>query len=224
MSLIEDASAALAPHTRHLADHLVGTIREQGGRIEEELRELRQQSDLGRPDTGDIFKFFIIRRQVVLGVAGEQIPLNLVSGVPNDDPGPTLGEVWLIESICTNGLPPKSPGFTIRTNTGRLIFAVVPEGMGNESISGSVILLQGETLVMEPSATGLFDFTISVLLRKYPRRQPDAGYGVSEEHYEDQSRTQEHERERDFPGHSYVPESDYQGLTDPIGQLDADLP
>lgn len=224
MSFIDEASRAAAPHTRHITDQVCATIDSQGAKIESSIREVLQRSDLGRPDTGDVFKFFIIRREVIVGTVGEQIPLNLVSGVPNDDPGPTLGEIWAIQSICVNGLPTKSPGFTIRTNTGRLIFAVVPEGMGNESVSGSVVLLQGEALVMEPRATGVFDFTLSVLLRKYRRPAPDAGYGVSEEHYEQQSRTQEHEPENDFPGHSYVPVEDYQGLTDPIGQQESALP
>ena len=217
MSLMEDASRALAPHTRHLTD----TLAYHGDRIYEQLSELHQVSDVGRPDTGDVFKFLIVAKKKL---PLEIVPLNLITGVQNDEAGPSLGEIWLIQSLVSSGSVPKSPQFNIRTNTGRLLFASNTEGNSNEKYGGDVILLQGELLVFEPSAEGIFDFTISVVLRKRSRQKPDAGYGVSEEHYEDQSRTQEHERERDFPGHSYVPKGDYQGLTDPIGQLDATLP
>jgi hypothetical protein len=200
MSLIDDASSALAPHTRHLSD----TVAHHGKKIVEQLNELRRESDVGRPDTGDRFKFFIVRKKL----PAEPVPINLATQVPNDDPGPTLGEVWLVQSICVNGQPPKSPGFAIRTNTGRLLFAVVPEGMGNETTGGSVVLLQGEVIIFEPLLEGTFDFTLSVILRKASRQTPDGGHGISEEHYERSSRAFEHEPERDFAGHSYVPQAD----------------
>lgn len=216
--LVDGGSKALVPHTERIGHHIDNAQKAQTARLAEVIRELRQQSDLGRPDTGDAFKFFIVRRQVTLGTAGEQIPINLVTNVPNDDSGPTLGEIWAIQAICVNGLPNKSPGFSVRTNTGRLLFAVVAEGMGNESVSGTIILLQGETIVFEPLATGVFDFTLTVLLRKYRRQSPDAGAGVSQEHYEGASRTQEHEPERDFPGHSYVPtDEEFVGVTQDYG-------
>jgi len=201
MSLIDDASNALSPHTRHLTD----TVAYHGERITSCLEDIRkQQSDVGRPDTGDVFKFFIVKAKL----AKENVPINLATNVVNDDPGPTIGEVWLMQSICVNGLALKSPGFNLRTNTGRLLFAVVPEGMGNESVGGDVVLLQGETIIFEPTAEGSYDFTISVILRKAPRAIPSSEWGgLQNEHYERDSRAFEHEPERDFPGHSYVPEA-----------------
>jgi hypothetical protein len=216
MSLMEDASRALAPHTRHLTD----TLQYHGDRIYQQLSELNQESDVGRPDTGNAFKFIIVRKKL----PAEAQPLNLITGLQNDEAGPSLGEWWLLQSLVTAGAVPKSPQYNIRTNTGRLIYASNAEANDNQKYGGDVVLLQGEIFVFEPAAEGVFDFTMSVVLRKMPRQQPDAGYGVSEEHYEDQSRTQEHERERDFPGHSYVPVEDYAGLTDPQGQLETHLP
>lgn len=217
MSFIEDASNALAPHTRHLTN----SLNYHGARLDQKLSELVQLSDLGRPDTGNVFKFLIVQRKKL---PLETVPLNLITGIQNDEAGPSLGEIWLLQSLVSSGSTPKSPQFNIRTNTGRLIYASSTEGNSNEKYGGDIILLQGEVLIFEPSAEGVFDFTISVILRKMPRQRPDAGYGVSEEYYEGQSRTQEHEPERDFPGHSYVPAGDYQGLTDPLGQLQVDLP
>lgn len=205
MSLIEDASRALAPHTRHLSDAI-------GSRLEEvvtNLREIRQQSDLGRPDTGDVFKHFIVRREIAGPFNG---PLNLATNVPNDDPGPALGEDWMIQSICVNGVPNLTPAFTIRTNTGRLIFSVLKEGMGCETPGGDIVLKQGENLVLEAPTTGVYDFTLTVLMRKYRRQRPDAGYGTSNEHYEEHVRTQEHETGREFPSQGYEPEGDYVGI------------
>jgi hypothetical protein len=196
MSLIQDASGALTPHTKYLA----GIIDVHGARIVERLDEIAQASDVGRPDTGDDFKFLIVNSKLP---ALNQTFDNIVGG--HDAGGPGLGEIWMVQSICVNGQPNKSPGFAIRTNTGRLIFAVTPEGMGNETTSGSVILLQGEVLIFEPLLEGVFDFTITVVQRKFPRQEADAGFGVSEEHYEQGSRAFEHESERDFPGHSFVP-------------------
>jgi|SRR5208283_852007 len=207
MSLIDDASAALAPHTRHLTD----TLAYHGTRISEQLSELSQTSDVGRPDTGDPFKFLIVAKKKL---PPETVPLNLITGIVNDEAGPALGEIWLLQSLVSSGSVPKSPQFNIRTNTGRLLFASNAEGNSNEKYGGDVVLLQGEIFVFEPAAEGIFDFTISVILRKLPRQHADAGYGVSEEHYEQQSRTQEHERERDFPGHAYEPVEDYVGVTD----------
>jgi hypothetical protein len=195
MNFIDDASKALEPHTKHIA----GIISANGAKIIERLDEIAQTSDVGRPDTGDDFKFLIVNKKI----AAATQPFDTIIG--GGDSGPTLGEIWMVQSICVNGLPNKSPGFAIRTNTGRLIFAVMAEGMGNETTSGSIILLQGEYLIFEPLAEGVFDFTITVVQRKFPRQEPDAGFGVSEEHYEQGSHAFEHESERDFPGHSHVP-------------------
>lgn len=183
MSLIEQLSAALSPHTRHLADTASAHLTNITGL----LREIRQQSDLGRADTGDTFKFIIRNGQI---------------NVTERLEGPTLGEIWSVQSICVNGHTKKSPGFTVRTNTGRLIFACLPESMGNEGVGGDVVMLQGEELIFEPEAAGQFDFTIGVLLRKYPRQQPDAGAGVSESAYENRFRG-EHEPERVLPAFLY---------------------
>jgi len=196
MSLMEDASKQLAPHTKHLGS----VIDRHGIAITQRLNELAQASDIGRPDTADDFKFLTVKKKLP---AEAQTFDNIIGG--SDDGGPTLGEIWMLQSVCVNGQPNKSPGFAIRTNTGRLILAVVPEGMGNENIGGDVILLQGEILVFEPLAEGVFDFTITVVQRKFPRQAPDAGWGVSQEQYEEIPRSIQHEPDRDFPSQGYVP-------------------
>jgi hypothetical protein len=196
MSLMEDASKQLAPHTKHLGS----VINRHGIAITQRLDELAQASDIGRPDTDDKFKFLTVRGKLPFEA---QTFDNLVGG--SDDGGPTLGEIWMLQSICVNGQPNKSPGFTIRTNTGRLIMAVVPEGMGNENIGGDVVLLQGEILIFEPLAEGVFDFTVSLVQRKFPRQEADAGWGVSEAQYEEIPRSIQHEQERSFPGQGYTP-------------------
>lgn len=204
MGIMDDASGALAPHTKHLG----GIISRHGAAINQSIRELQQQSDLGRPDTEDDWKFLIVNKKLPL----ERVSFDQLTN-SNDDGGPSLGEVWLIQSICTNGQPNKSPGFNIRTNTGRLLFAIVPEGMGNETVSGSVTLLQGEVIFFEPLAEGVFDFTISLIQRKFPRQEPDAGYGQSMETYEPEPRSTQHEPERGSPQRAYLPgEEDQVGV------------
>jgi hypothetical protein len=199
--MIEGASAALVPHTQRLA----GVIDEHGRKITEQLDEMIRQSDVGRPDTGDKFKFINVLAKLP---ATKQTFDNLMPGFTYDDGGPTVGEIWMVQTLCVNGQSNKSPGFAIRTNTGRLVFAVVPEGMGNENTGGNVYILQGEVLVFEPLAEGTFDFTLTVVQRKFPRGHADAGWGVSEEHYEQRSRAFEHEADRDFPGEAFPVEQD----------------
>ena len=171
MSLIDDASRALAPHTRHLT----GTISHHAAKLEERLDELKQSSDLGRPDTDDQFKYLIVNKKLP---AERQSFDELAGGY--DDGGPTLGEIWLIQTICVNGEVNKSPGFVLRTNTGRLILAVKKEFTGSENPGGNSVLLQGEVLFFEPLEEGVFDFTVNVVQRKFPRQHPDAGHGISE--------------------------------------------
>lgn len=111
MGLLDDASRLLAPHTQAVA----GTIDRHGKNITERLGELAQFSDLGRPDTADVSKFLIVNSKL----KNERISFDQLTG-GNDDGGPSLGEIWLLQSICVNGQANKSPGFAIRTNTGRL--------------------------------------------------------------------------------------------------------
>src|SRR5271167_3280166 len=118
MSLIDELVGKAAPHV----DYLTQTIGYHGARITEELRELRRESDLGRPDTGDNFKFINVRSA-----------LNHENYVIGE---PTLGEVWLVQAMCVNGKANVTPEFVVRTNTGRLVFAVVKEGMGLEIPGG----------------------------------------------------------------------------------------
>lgn len=196
MSILDDASTALAPHTKHLGS----VVEKHGLAITQRLDELNQSSDIGRPDTADDFKFLTVRKIIPAGV---QTFDNLIGG--SDDGGPTLGEVWLIQSICLNGGPGKSPAFTIRTNTGRLVYAAPAEFTKMDTMSGSIVLLQGEILEFETALEGIFDFTLSVVQRKFPRQAPDAGWGTSDAAYDETPRSTQHEAERDFPGHSYVP-------------------
>jgi hypothetical protein len=188
-------SAALKPHTDYVGKHARDIV--------EAINELKQESDLGRPDTADQFKFLNFR-----GTTTEAGPIPLEQLIKNLSAagGPTAGEVWLLQTVCVNGIPGKSPAFNIRTDTGRLIAAAVAEGTGNENYGGSVVLLQGERLVFESTAPGTFDFTVSFVQRKFPRQDPDAGFGVNQQVFEDRFRG-EHERDRDFPGRSYVPGS-----------------
>jgi hypothetical protein len=193
---MDDASRQLAPHTKHLG----GIIEKHGAAIAERLSELTQSSDLGRPDTADDFKFLTVRKTIP---AGQYTFDNLVGGL--DDGGPTLGEVWLVQAIALNGLPGKSPAFALRTNTGRLIYGAKPEENNVDTFSGSIVLLQGEILEMEVPLEGAFDFSLTVIQRKFPRQEPDAGWGVSEEQYEEIPRSIQHEQERSFPSQGYVP-------------------
>lgn len=180
MSLIEQLSAALAPHTAHIAER--GEHRLHA--IEQTLREIRQQGDLGRPDTGDAAKYVIVNGAIAAGrvelAAGEQ---------------PTVGEAWILQQVITNGKGPKSPAFVIRTNTGRLLFSAEGEQNTTQNVGGNALLRPGETIIIE-SAGGSFDFIMAFTLRKEARQQPDAGYGMSEEVFEPRARG-EHEVERD---------------------------
>lgn len=180
MSLIEQLSAALAPHTKHLSER--ADFRLEG--IERTLREIRQQGDLGRPDTGDLAKYVIVNGAIAAGrvelAAGEQ---------------PTVGEVWILQQVISNGKGPKSPAYIIRTNTGRLLFSAELEQNTTQNVGGNALMRPGESIVIE-SAGGVFDFILSFTLRKEPRQQADAGYGMSEEVFEPRARG-EHEVERD---------------------------
>jgi len=196
MSILDDASKQLAPHTKHLG----GIIERHGTAIAERLSELTQSSDLGRPDTADDFKFLTVRKTIAPGIYTFD---NLVGGL--DDGGPTLGEIWLVQAIALNGVPGKSPAFAIRTNTGRLIYGAKAEENAVDTFSGSVVLLQGEILEMEVALEGSFDFTITVIQRKFPRQPADAGWGISEAQYEEIPRSTQHEPDRGLPAEGYVP-------------------
>jgi hypothetical protein len=161
MSLIDDASRALAPHTAAVVE----TLNRHGENIAERV------GDLGRPDTGDQF-YSIIRNGKI---EGEQ---NLT-----ESRAPEQGEIWLIQCICANGEVLKSPAFAVRTNTGRLIFAMPKEAVNTQQPGGDIPLLPGETLLFQPHAGGEFDFTITVVMRKAPRPPADAGFGISGEEY-----------------------------------------
>lgn len=178
MSLIDDMSKGLAPHTHTLT----GTIDEHGRAIQEGIKELRNRiSDLGRPDTGDTLKYLNFRKKTAEAIFFE---------------GPTVGEIWTIQTMVSNGAVAKTPPFVIRTNTGRLIFAVKVEEMANLVTSGNIVLAAGEELILEPSAEGAYDFTISYLLRKFRRPPADGGHGESGEMYTEHN---PHESDRDFP-------------------------
>lgn len=191
MSLFDDLANTFGFH----AERLRQTVDAHGQRIVEQLNELTHSSDVGRPDTGDDFKFLIKRGHANAGLT----PFDNLIG--QGQGGPTVGEDWLVQSICVNGQNNATPSFCIRTNTGRLIFAVVKEGMGNETTGGSVVIKQGEVLEIEMIEAGNVDFTLCVIQRKYPRPPADAGYGISQEVYEERFRA-EHEVDRDLvPGH-----------------------
>lgn len=188
MSLLDNLVTVFGHHATNLTE----VVDRHGGHITAKLDELLQRSDLGRVDTGDQLGFIVANKRAInAGIT----PLG--SFAPNVEGGPSLGEDWMIQTLVCNGQPNKTPVFQIRTNTGRLIFAVVKEGMGNESVSGSAVLKQGEELLLETAENGIFDFTLSFLMRKYPRQEPDAGYGVSQEVFEPRARG-EHETERDY--------------------------
>lgn len=176
MSLMDQLSEALAPHTRHVTDQVGGHLTS----IEATLREISQKSDLARGDTGDTYSYLI--RQSVL--ASGSIALG----------GPAQGEIWSVQNVVTNGKIIKSPAFAIRTNTGRLIFSAEAEKNEVQNIAGNAVLFPGEELVIE-SLGGTFDFVVTSILRKMPRQAPDAGWGVNEEVYEERAR-HEHEPER----------------------------
>jgi hypothetical protein len=184
MGILDDLSAKLWPHTAALTDT-----------IERHREALERTSDIQKPDVEDKFHH-IIRKGKFKGEA-----TRLAQDVrEQESAGPTLGEMWLFQSICVNGLPNASPTFTIRTNTGRLIVAVVKEGMGMETPGGDVAILVGEELIFEPSAEGTYDFTLTFRRIFLPRQRPDAGYGQSGERYDRPSHAFEHEIDRDFAG------------------------
>jgi hypothetical protein len=186
MGFIEDISRALWPHTQHMTNQVGGRL----DTIAESLHEIKRQGDIGRPDTGDVFKFFIFK-----GKAKGIIELGEMVKAGGE---PTLGEDWLVQSLAVNGVINKSPGFALRTNTGRLIIAIVAEGMGSENIGGDVVIKQGEQILFEAEAEGTFDFTLTVIQRKYFRPiMPTAGAGISGETYDPRTHAT-HEPERDF--------------------------
>lgn len=173
------------PHVQRAAQAHEHYMARMTAAIEETAREARQMSDLGRPDTGDVSKYVILN---AAGVgAGQQILQNGET--------PALGEAWMLQQVITNGKGVKSPAFVIRTNTGRLLFSSELEQNTTQNVGGNAMLRPGENLILE-SAGGNFDFILAFSLRKEQRPAPDAGYGVSEEVYEERFHA-EHEVERD---------------------------
>jgi hypothetical protein len=164
-NFMEQLSDFLHPHTERISNAII----QAGHRIEQRV------SHLGKPDTGDNFHHIIVKRKLSAALKELNMGQN-----ETDPPGPTLGEIWLVRSIAVNGIPGKSPRFVIRTNTGRLIFAVVKEGMGIEIAGGDIVLTQGEVFMFEAEAEGEFDFTITINQRKLPRQIADAGYGTAQ--------------------------------------------
>jgi len=184
VGILDDLSAKLWPHTAAVTTALA-----------EHKDMLERIGDVSKPDVGDKFHH-VIRRGKFAATA-----IRLSQDVREQEPaGPTLGEMWLFQSICLNGVANKTPEFQIRTNTGRLIFAAAKEGVGMETPGGDIAILIGEELIFEPSVEGVYDFTLTFRRVFLPRIQPDAGYGQSNERFDRPSHAFEHEVQRDQAG------------------------
>lgn len=169
MGIIDEMSKQLSPHTERIAGVLHNGLSRMEARI----------SDLGKPDTGD--QFFHISRKAKIPVGQQPLRVQIGGGGRS---GPSPGEIWLLQCMCTNGATLKSPAWTLRTNTGRLIAAVIKEGIGMETPGGDIPILFGEELIFEPAEEGEFDFTITFKRRFYERPHPNAIGGVSGERHD----------------------------------------
>src|SRR5215469_9302639 len=160
MGLAETLSDGLGPHVSALGQ----TINHHGERIQSRLDDIhRKIGDLGRPDTGDIWYRMAVRGNYTGGTLYELATVG-------------IGEIFLVQSITTNGPPNTSPAYTIRSN-GYLIAAVIKEGIGTENPGGDIVCLQGEKIIFEPGATGVFDFVLTVLRREFARKELSADLG-----------------------------------------------
>src|SRR5215472_2528645 len=151
MSLAETLRDGLQPHANTLNSNL--TLHGQNilGRLSENHDRI---GDLGRPDTGDQY----IRLAKTFTVPAGTYELGTVPA----------GEVWLVQSLVTNGIVHASPHFVLRSG-GYLIASVIKEGIGTETQGGDIVCLQGEQVVFQCEAEGSFEFVLTVLRRKFPR-------------------------------------------------------
>lgn len=163
MGLLDGFSEQLQPHTNQLAE-VLGT---HGWAIRDALNKLVEASDLGRPDLKDIYQRFT--------AIGEYN-----GGTKNTLGEVKPGEIWLIQSLVSNGVVNASPHYTIRSG-GYLVASVIKEGIGSETQGGDIVCLPGEILTWEPETTGKYEFVLTVIRRKDRRPPIGANLGPREE-------------------------------------------
>lgn len=141
---------AIRPH----AENLNGEIALQGARLHSRLARIEGAvSDLARGDIGDNWQRFVVRGKK----KAEEIELGICP----------LNEIWLIQSIASDGVQEKSPACVLLVN-GILLESVIKEGLGFEGISGNAVVLPGESLTFLAREEGNFNLVVTLIRRQIP--------------------------------------------------------
>lgn len=180
MSLFDGLREALDPHTKNLQTTLHVHFQATNTRLE---RIEKAVLDAGRGDIGDHWQRFQIRKKFA---AAETVEIGACP----------MNEIWLIQSISSDGVQEKSPAFTIEANN-ILIESIIKEGLGFEGIGGNQVIMPGETLFVTSRAEGNVNCTITVIRRLLPVVPIVADMGKDTEQY---SPKNTHEISRDAIG------------------------
>ncbi len=166
MSLFENLSEALKPHTDKLSNDAafhMAALHAKLGSIE------RAVFDLQRGDIGNKWQRFQIKRKFAEGENFE------VGTCP-------INEIWLIQAIAADGVQEKSPAFVILSN-GVLIESVIKEGLGFEGVGGNQAVFSGEILSITARAEGSINCVITVIRRPLPVPPIMTDYGKGTERF-----------------------------------------
>jgi hypothetical protein len=147
MSVIDSLQEAFSPH----ASRLNQTIANAAVIIDKRLKIIERA--LVREDIYEHWQRFIIKRKFS---SGEEF---IVAEAP-------MNEMFAIQAISSDGVQEKSPAYVILAN-GILIESVIKEGLGFEGVSGSQVVLPGETLSIVARAEGNINCVFTVIRKPY---------------------------------------------------------
>jgi hypothetical protein len=166
VGLFDSFSEALAPHASKLND----TLAFHSAAIHNKLHAIEVAvSDLGRGDIGNKWQRFSIQKKLESGVEFE------IGVCP-------VNEMWLIQSISSDGVQEKSPPFVILAN-GILIESIIKEGLGFEGIGGNQVVMPGEKLSIIARETGNVNCVITIIRREYPVQKKLTDMGKDTDRY-----------------------------------------
>jgi hypothetical protein len=163
MGVFDELSKILKPHSDRLNENLAT----QGNLIHDRLSRIESVLKL-TPTSVDYWRRLRINQKMA---EGEKIELAVV---PNN-------EIWILESLVTDGVFVKAPAYIIEVNN-QLVSSVIAEGVGTEKIGGDVVALPGEVLTLTARKEGTVSFCLHLIRRRLPATEKKAQMGPSGHH------------------------------------------
>lgn len=151
MGLFDGLAEALDPHSKKW-QHMF-SLHMQGVNNRLEAIE-RATSDLGRGDIGNHWQRFQIKRKFE---SGEEFEIGICPA----------NEMWLIQSISSDGVQEKSPPYVLLAN-GLLIESVIKEGLGFEGVGGNQVVMKGERFSILAREAGSINCVVTIIRRTLP--------------------------------------------------------